>query len=115
MAKLSEQHCEPCRGGIPPLKGEQILQLHTQLDGGWEVVDEHHLTKTFPFPDFLRGLAFVNAVAAVAEAAGHHPDVFLAWGRVRLEIYTHKIDGLHLADFVLAAKCEDTFRGLIQS
>jgi 4a-hydroxytetrahydrobiopterin dehydratase len=95
----------PCRGGVPKLTLEACAPLLAQLKG-WQVVDEHHLSATFTFPDFVSGLAFVQRVTEVAEQNGHHPDVYLAWGKVRLDIWTHKIDGLTESDFILAAKCD---------
>ena len=103
---LSQKHCVPCRGGVPPLKGELLDALKAQVPG-WQVVDEHHLTKTFAFPDFRAALDFVNRIGAVAEAEGHHPDLYLAWGRVDVKTWTHKIDGLTESDFILAAKIDD--------
>ena len=105
MARLCDLKCVPCRGGVPPLKGEDLTRLHDQLDR-WDVIDEHHLSKTCKFPDFVKALAFVNRVGGLAEQQGHHPDIFLAWGRVRIEIWTHKIDGLTESDFILAAKID---------
>ena len=102
---LAEKHCVPCRGGVPPLKGEPLEALKAQTPG-WQVVDEHHLVKQFTFPDFRTALAFVNRVGAVAEAEGHHPDLYLAWGRVEVKTWTHKIDGLTESDFILAAKID---------
>ena len=99
----------PCKGGVPPLRGAALLVLHHQLGGdasGWRIVDEHHLEKEYRFRDFAEALAFVNRVGALAEAQDHHPDLFLAWGRVRITIWTHTIDGLTESDFVFAAKCE---------
>lgn len=110
MSELASKHCEPCRGGMPPMDHDQIEALRPQLEPEWEVVDDHHLSRTWTFPDFASALAFVNRVGAIAEAEGHHPDVYLAWGRVRLDIWTHKIDGLHLSDFVLAARAEEAAR-----
>lgn len=105
-APLAAERCVPCRGGVPPLKGEELTALAHELGGGWRVVDDHHLEKTFPFADFASGLAFTNAVGAIAEAEGHHPDIHLAWGRVGISIWTHAIDGLTRSDFVLAAKID---------
>lgn len=82
--------------------------LHAQIGGdtgGWRIVDEHHLEKEFRFPDFAAALAFVNRVGAMADAQNHHPDIFLTWGRARIAIWTHKIDGLTESDFIFAAKC----------
>jgi 4a-hydroxytetrahydrobiopterin dehydratase len=102
---LAEKHCVPCRGGVPPLKGEQLEELKAQVPG-WQVVDGHHLTRTFTFPDFRTALDFVNRVGETAEAEGHHPDVYLAWGKVEVKTWTHKIDGLTESDFILAARID---------
>ena len=100
---LAEKNCVPCRGGVPPLKGEELRKMQAQLPG-WQVVDEHHLSKTYLFSDFRTALDFVNRVGAVAEEQGHHPDLYLAWGKVEVKTWTHKIDGLTESDFILAAK-----------
>jgi 4a-hydroxytetrahydrobiopterin dehydratase len=107
-SKLASRHCAPCRGGTPPLTGEVLEKLQAELPD-WQVVEEHHLEKTFLFPDFKAGLDFVNRVGAVAEAEGHHPDLCLAWGRVQAVLYTHKINGLSESDFILAAKIDQVF------
>ncbi len=106
MSDLADQECVPCRGGVPPLHGEPLARLHHQLGGGWKLVDEHHLEKEWTFADFRQALAFTNRVGELAESVGHHPDIFLAWGKVRLTLWTHKIDGLSEADFVFAAKVD---------
>jgi 4a-hydroxytetrahydrobiopterin dehydratase len=103
--ELSEQTCVPCRGGTPPLAPEESQRLAAQVEG-WTVVNNHHIEKAREFPDFKTALAFVNAVGAIAEAQNHHPDIYLAWGHVRVTIWTHKIDGLTESDFVLAAKID---------
>jgi 4a-hydroxytetrahydrobiopterin dehydratase len=103
--ELAEKRCVPCRGGVPPLKGEEIAKLQSQVPG-WQVIDEHHLTKTRTFPDFVSALDFVNRVGAIAEHEGHHPDLYLSWGKVEIRIWTHKIDGLTESDFILAAKID---------
>ncbi|MBI1746925.1 MAG: 4a-hydroxytetrahydrobiopterin dehydratase [Acidobacteria bacterium] len=105
MSELVDKTCMPCRGGVPPLKGEALTRLQAQLDN-WEVVDEHHLEKTYKFPDFRQALDFTVRVGEMAEQQGHHPDIYLAWGRVEIKIWTHKIDGLTESDFILAAKID---------
>jgi 4a-hydroxytetrahydrobiopterin dehydratase len=105
---LAEKHCVPCRGGVPPLKGEELSQLKAQLSS-WEVVDEHHLTRIFQFPDFKTALDFVNRAGAIAEEEGHHPDLCLSWGKVEVKTWTHKIDGLTESDFILAAKIDQQY------
>jgi 4a-hydroxytetrahydrobiopterin dehydratase len=103
MAGLSSKECVPCRGGVPPLKGQGLVALQAQVEG-WAVIDEHHLERQFAFPNFRDALAFVNRVGEVAEAQNHHPDFSLGWGKVGVKIWTHKIDGLTESDFILAAK-----------
>jgi 4a-hydroxytetrahydrobiopterin dehydratase len=100
---LADKTCIPCRGGVPPLKGDALKPLQAEIPD-WEVVNEHHLHKVFRFPDFKQALAFVNRAGAIAEEQAHHPDIFLAWGKAEITIWTHKIDGLTESDFVLAAK-----------
>ena len=104
--RLCELSCVPCRGGVPPLDEPEISELLAELHDGWEVVDKHHLTRTFKSPDFATALEFVNNVGTIAEQQGHHPDIQLSWGKVTIEIHTHKIDGLTASDFVLAAKID---------
>jgi 4a-hydroxytetrahydrobiopterin dehydratase len=106
MTELAEKQCVPCKGGVPPLKGEALTKLANQLGHHWRVVNEHHLEKEFTFSNFREALAFTNRVGEIAEAQSHHPDIYLAWGKVRVTIWTHKIDGLTESDFVLAAKIE---------
>ena len=102
---LAAKHCVPCRGGVPPLKGEDLERLAAQVPD-WTVANDHDITRTFRFPDFKSALDFVNRIGAIAEAEGHHPDITLAWGRVDVLTYTHKIDGLTESDFILAAKID---------
>lgn len=106
MAPLSEKTCKPCREGGAPLKGEALKAYAGQLDRDWDVVDEHHLSRGFRFDDFRQALAFVNRVGELAERENHHPDIYLGYGRVRIDLWTHKIGGLHENDFILAAKID---------
>jgi len=105
MAGLAERNCVPCRGGVPALRGEELAALARELPE-WQVVDEHHLRRSFKFRDFRTALDFVNRVGELAEQQGHHPDLFLAWGRVDVTTWTHKINGLTESDFILAAKID---------
>ena len=106
---LSEKKCVPCRGGVPALQGEELERLKQQLPD-WQVVDGHHLLRTFTFPDFRTALDFVNKAGAIAEAEGHHPDLLLSWGKVEVKTWTHKIDGLTESDFILASKIQDQYQ-----
>lgn len=106
MSTLADEKCVPCRGGVPALEGKELDDLAEQLGPGWKLVNAHHLERELDFPDFASALAFVNEIGALAEEEGHHPDVFLAWGKVRISIYTHKVNGLTRSDFILAAKID---------
>lgn len=106
MSELAHKDCTPCKGGIPPLNAEQTDRLLKQVDG-WKLEQGYHLAKTFQFPDFAEGLAFVNRIGEMAEEQGHHPDIFLTWGKVKVEVWTHKINGLTESDFIFAAKTDE--------
>jgi 4a-hydroxytetrahydrobiopterin dehydratase len=108
MASLADKTCLPCRGGVPSLQGNELNAIHQQLDDptAWNIVNQHHLVRTFKFPDFKSALAFVNRVGAVAEEQGHHPDILLAWGKAEITLWTHAVDGLTESDFILAAKID---------
>jgi 4a-hydroxytetrahydrobiopterin dehydratase len=110
MSELASRECVPCRGGVPPLKGEPIAVLLAQLDG-WEAINEHHLKKEYNFKNFREAMAFVNRVGEVAEEQGHHPDICFGWGKAEIKIWTHKIDGLTESDFILAAKIDQVAPG----
>lgn len=103
---LASKTCVPCKGGIPPLQGEALARLAAELGNGWQVVDGKKLEKLFTFRNFVDALAFTNRLGTVAEQQGHHPDIHLSWGRVRVEVWTHKIGGLTESDFILAAKAD---------
>jgi len=105
MSSLASRDCVPCRGGVPPLKGDEITPLLSQLNG-WEVVNEHHLKKEYRFEDFKETQVFVDRVCDLAEEQWHHPDICFGWGRAEITIWTHKIDGLTESDFILAAKID---------
>ena len=105
MSELAERQCVPCRGGVPPMKGDEITEMSAQLPD-WQVVNEHHLQRNYRFKDFRETLDFVNRVGEFAEEQGHHPDICFGWGKADITIWTHKIDGLTESDFVLAAKID---------
>lgn len=104
--ELAMKECIPCKGGIPPLKGEPLTRLCRQLGGDWKLIDEHHLEKQYKFKNFEEALAFTNRVGELAENQKHHPDICLGWGSVEIKIWTHKVGGLTESDFILAAKVD---------
>lgn len=112
LCDLTKKKCIPCSSDIPPLKGEELDMYHRALGDSWCIVNEHHLEKAYYFHDFCQALAFTNMVGEVAEVEGHHPDILLTYGKVKIQLWTHKIDGLSESDFILAAKCDEIIRGL---
>jgi 4a-hydroxytetrahydrobiopterin dehydratase len=102
---LLEMDCAPTPATAAPLKGAALDEWLVQVPG-WSVVEEHHLRKTYPFPDFVTALAFVNRVGMIAEREQHHPDILLSWGKVEVTTFTHSIQGLSRNDFILAAKID---------
>ena len=104
MVSLSHKKCVPCEGGTPPLQSHEILEYAKELGNGWKVVNDHHLEKEFTFKNFKEALAFTNKIGALAEEEGHHPDIFLRWGKVKVTLWTHAVGGLSENDFILASK-----------
>ncbi len=102
---LASRHCVPCEGGVKPLDPQAIDSLQGQVPG-WEIVNGHHLRKSWKFPDFKTALAFVNRVAEVAESEGHHPDITVGWGKVEIALWTHAAGGLTENDFILAVRID---------
>ena len=107
---LADNKCVPCRGGVPPLDPAKVQELLGQLEPGWELNTEGHIERMYSFKNFSEALAFVNKVGAVAEDEGHHPDLYLAWGKCKVEIWTHKIQGLTESDFYMAAKADRAYQ-----
>ena len=105
MVRLCDLSCKACRGDMPVLRGQELADYARQVPQ-WTVVDEHHLSRTFKFPDFVTALEFVNRVGALAEEEGHHPKIVLTWGKVTIDVWTHKVDGLTESDLILAAKID---------
>lgn len=106
---LADNKCVPCRGGVPPLEQPKVQELLGQLEKGWELNQDGHIERSYTFQNFADALAFVNKVGGIAEEEGHHPDLYLAWGKCKVEIWTHKIKGLTESDFYLAAKADRIF------
>ena len=101
MKALASQICAD--GNVVRLKGLELTKYRKRLGGGWRI-RKGRLEKEYEFKDFRRALGFTNKIGELAEKIGHHPDIYLAWGKVRVSIWTHKIDGLTESDFILAAK-----------
>jgi 4a-hydroxytetrahydrobiopterin dehydratase len=105
MTELADKTCVPCKGGVPPMKGQELAQM-MKLVPKWKDVNEHHIVRTYTFPDFKQALDFVNKIGDLAEQQGHHPDILLTWGKAEITLWTHKIDGLTESDLIMAAKID---------
>lgn len=112
MVNLAQKKCVACEGGVASLQGEELLGFAKELGSEWKIINDHHLEREFIFKlerefifkDFKQALAFTNQVGAIAEEEGHHPDLSLGWGKVKITLWTHAVDGLSENDFILAAK-----------
>jgi 4a-hydroxytetrahydrobiopterin dehydratase len=104
--ELSQRQYVPCRGGVPPLKGDVLEVLLQELQNDWKMINEHHLQKDYAFPSYQEALRFTNLIANLAESEGHHPELILSFRKVRVSYWTHKIDGLVESDFIMAAKSD---------
>jgi 4a-hydroxytetrahydrobiopterin dehydratase len=112
---LAEYSCVPCKGGIPPLTREQIAPLIVRLGHGWKVEEEVNvakLVKRYKLKDFVQVVDFVNRILPIAEAEGHHPDLYVGWGKVTVYVWTHVIAGLTESDFYLAAKIDRAYEAM---
>jgi 4a-hydroxytetrahydrobiopterin dehydratase len=102
---LTQKKCAPCEGGVPPIRGSALEEYLAQIPAGWEAVEDgKKIRKEFKFKDFKEAIDFVVKVAKLAEEEGHHPDIFIFYSRVVIELWTHAIGGLSENDFILAAK-----------
>jgi len=111
MSELSSKVCSACSGDAETLNALEMQQHMDELNDEWESEENHHIVREFDFKDFKSALDFVNEVGEIAEEQGHHPDIFLSWGEARIKLYTHKIDGLHENDFIMAAKIDELYEG----
>jgi 4a-hydroxytetrahydrobiopterin dehydratase len=106
ITDLAGRKCVPCRGGVEPLAEPLLSEYLRQLSERWHIIEGRHLEKDFTFKNFAEALEFTNKVGRLAEQMGHHPDIFLTWGKVKIQLWTHKIGGLHENDFILAARID---------
>ena len=103
---LAIKECRACKVAKEPLKGPGLDELQKALGRGWSLIGQHHLEKLYTFKNFAEALKFTNKIGELAEAQDHHPDIYLAWGKVKITLWSHSVDGLTESDFVLAAKIE---------
>ena|SRR5882757_5108303 len=104
MNTLAKRECNPPQGPVPPLTLAEIKKYSRQLGAAWKVIKHHHLEREYKFKNFKQALAFTIKVGKLAEKVQHHPDFYLAWGKVKLTLWDHQSDGLTVCDFIFAAK-----------
>jgi 4a-hydroxytetrahydrobiopterin dehydratase len=104
--KLYEKKCSACVGAVAPMSDTESKKFLNELGNDWKIINGKMLEKSYQFRNFREALAFVDRIGTLAEAEGHHPDLFLSWGLVKINLWTHKINGLSESDFVMAAKCD---------
>tara|TARA_B100001540_G_scaffold307823_1_gene321620 strand:+ start:470 stop:805 length:336 start_codon:yes stop_codon:yes gene_type:complete len=109
---ISQNKCTPCQGGIPPLNKKEINNFIKELDSDWKVYKSKELRKEYMFKTYKEAIIFVNNIAELAEDEGHHPFIHINYKKVLIILFTHKINGLHENDFILASKCDLLHRRL---
>ncbi len=102
---LAEKKCLPCTGGVPALTRQQFAPLLQELDE-WTVDNDKKLVRSFQFDNFAKPMRLAKKIAEIAEHEQHHPDLLVRWGELKVEVWTHKVDGLTESDFILAAKID---------
>jgi 4a-hydroxytetrahydrobiopterin dehydratase len=108
MSDLSQKSCEACKVGAPRVTESEIREYSKHIPD-WTIIKIdgiEHLHRVFKFPDFQNALTFTNKVGQLAESEQHHPAILTEWGKVTVDWWTHKISGLHLNDFIMAAKTD---------
>jgi 4a-hydroxytetrahydrobiopterin dehydratase len=103
---LADRDCVPCKGGVPPLPARRAEELRRQISAQWTVVDGHHLEREVKLRNFRQAMDLANRIAEIAESQGHHPDLLVSWGRLKISLFTHAINGLHENDFIMAARID---------
>ena len=109
---ISKKTCIPCQGGIPPLEHKEINTLMKQLEDGWKVHKNKEIRKEYIFTKYADAIIFTNKIAELSKKEGHHPFIHIDYKKVTLMLFTHKINGLHENDFILASKCDIVLKSL---
>ena len=107
MTDLTKQKCEACTIDAPLVDKKRFTELLKDLDG-WEIIyeDINILSKTYSFDNYEDSVKFATDIVKLSEDEDHHPSILLEWGSVRVQWWSHKIKGLHMNDFICAAKTE---------
>jgi 4a-hydroxytetrahydrobiopterin dehydratase len=107
MSELVSKHCVPCEGGLDPLSHDETIKFMSQVPEWMLSLDGLSISRSFKFSNYVNAIEFANKLTPIAEAEGHHPDLFIGWGKVVVTLTTHAIKGLSENDFILAAKIDE--------
>jgi 4a-hydroxytetrahydrobiopterin dehydratase len=107
MSELVSKHCVPCEGGLDPLSHDETTKFMSQVPEWMLSLDGLSISRSFKFSNYVTAIEFANKLTPIAEAEGHHPDLFIGWGKVVVTLTTHAIKGLSENDFILAAKIDE--------
>ncbi|HLV76389.1 MAG TPA: 4a-hydroxytetrahydrobiopterin dehydratase [Marinobacter sp.] len=111
MTGLSKQACEACPPDTPKVTGRAMHDLLNEVPE-WELIvidGVEEVRREFTFSNFAEALAFANRVGELAEAEKHHPALLVEWGKVTVRWWTHRIEGLHKNDFIMAARTDEVY------
>jgi 4a-hydroxytetrahydrobiopterin dehydratase len=110
MDDLTQKHCIPCEGGDPAVSEEKEEELKKQIPN-WLLLRDgtHRLRRQFKLKNFKEAIVFVNKIAEIAESEGHHPDIYIVYNKVQIDLFTHAVGGLSENDFIMAAKIDTLF------
>ena len=103
------KNCIPCQGGIPPLNALEIESFEKLINQNWKVSDSKKIIREFKFTEYQKAIKFSNHIAELAEKEGHHPHIHINFKTVKIILFTHKIDGLHENDFLMAKKIDNIY------
>ena len=112
MKMISKKTCTPCQGGVPPLEFKEINTLIQELEDGWKVKKNKEIRKDYIFTKYTDAIIFTNKIAELSEKENHHPLIHIDYKKVTIILFTHKINGLHKNDFILASKCDKVIEKL---
>ena len=112
---ISKKTCIPYQGGISPLEHKEINKLIQQLENDWKIYENKEIRKEYIFTKYTDAIIFTNKIAKLSEKEGHHPFIHIDYKKVTIILFTHKINGLHENDFILASKCDLIFKSLTKN
>ena len=112
MSELTKERCVVCRTGAPLLTEMELAELRPEI-ADWQLIEVdsvQRLTRQFKVKNFIIAMNLAHQVGECAEQEAHHPAILVEWGKVTVSWWTHKIQGLHHNDVIMAAKTDEIYR-----